>query len=299
MLRNNLLEELESRPLSCDGAMGTQLMARGLGSGECGMLWCVDRPGDLLAVHSDYRAAGCNLITTNSFGGTSCVLERHGLAERAAELNRAAASVARQAAGDEGWVLGDLGPFGDFLEPLGDMEPDELREIFQRQIEALVAGGADAILIETMSDPSESVVAIEAARSVDAQLPVLATFAFQKTAAGEFRTMMGSTVEDAMGRTIAAGAQVVGANCGSSLGLDDYVALASQLVAAAKGARVILQPNAGSPRIEGDKTFYDATPAQMADTAARLLACGVSIVGGCCGTTPAHLAAMSKVVAGR
>ncbi len=290
-----LLHELSRRPLVCDGAMGTQLMARGLASGACGMTWNLDRPGDVGGIHLAYRNAGCELITTNSFGGSRFALEAHGLAGRVAELNRAAARVARAAAGDSGWVLGDVGPFGDFLEPVGDVTADDLREAFQAQIAALLEGGADAILVETMSDPTEAVVGVEAAKACDKNIPVIVTYSFQKTGS-EFRTMMGTTAGEAARRAIAAGADIVGTNCGTALSLDDYVALAQQLVAAAGKVPVIVQPNAGSPHTENGKTIYNATPEEMAATATRLLAAGVRIIGGCCGTTPEHLAAMNRAV---
>ena len=291
-----LLHELSRRPLCCDGAMGTQLLARGLASGDCGMIWNVERPGDVGGIHLAYHNAGCDLITTNSFGGSRFALELHGLAGRVAELNRAAARVARAAAAARGWVLGDVGPFGGFLEPVGETTADELREAFHAQIAALLEGGADAILVETMSDPAEAVVGIEAAKICAANVPVIATYAFQKTAPGEFRTMMGTSVAEAVQRATRAGAEIVGANCGTGLSLDDYVKLAEQLVAVAGPATVMVQPNAGSPRTENGRTVYDATPEEMAATAIRLLAAGVRIIGGCCGTTPKHLAAMSRAV---
>jgi 5-methyltetrahydrofolate--homocysteine methyltransferase len=294
MNQTPLLQELARRPLGCDGAMGTQLLARGLTSGECGMLWNLQRPADVGGIHLAYRNAGCDLITTNSFGGSRFALERHGLAARGSELNRAAAQVARAAAGENGWVLGDVGPFGDFLEPIGDTTAADLRAAFQTQMAALIQGGADAILVETMSDPAEAVVGVEAAKACDAKIPVIVTYAFQKTAPGEFRTLMGTSVTAAIQRATAAGAEIVGANCGTALSLDDYVELAEQLIAAAGNAPVIVQPNAGSPRLENGQTVYDATPEQMAATAGKLLAAGVRIIGGCCGTTPAHLAAMNR-----
>ena len=296
MARSDLLSELATRRLCCDGAMGTQLLARGLRGGECGMLWNVDRPADVREIHNAYRSAGSDLITTNSFGGSSFMLNRHGLADRVDELNRAAALIAHAAAGEAGWVLGDVGPFGDFLEPIGDTTPDQLREIFQRQIEALLAGGADAILLETMSDPSEAVIGIEAANASKAGVPVIVTYAFQKTRSGVFRTMMGATVEEVVQRATDSGAQIVGANCGTLLDLDDYVELANQIVAVAGRAHVIIQPNAGSPRTEGGRAVYDATPEQMATTTLQLLAAGVRIVGGCCGTTSEHLSAIHRAV---
>lgn len=291
-----LLQEIDRRPLCCDGAMGTQLISIGLGSGECGMLWNVNRPTDVGGIHLAYRQAGCDLITTNSFGGSRFGLARHGLADRGAELNRAAAQIARAAAGTTGWVLGDVGPFGDFLEPVGDTTADDLRAAFRDQITALLAGGADAILVETMSDPAEAVVGVEAAKACDPGIPVIVTFAFQKTARGEFRTMMGVGAVEAAQRAMAAGAAMVGANCGTALSLDDYVDLAKQLVAAAGQTPVIIRPNAGSPRTDNGRTSYHAKPEEMAAAATRLLAAGARIIGGCCGTAPNHLAAMSRAV---
>lgn len=296
MNRLLLLEAVSRRALVCDGAMGTQLLARGLTSGECGMLWNLDRPGDVGGVHLAYRNAGCDLITTNSFGGSRFALEKHGLAARVAELNRAAARVACAAAGDNGWVLGDVGPFGDFLEPIGEVAADDLRTAFRDQIAALIEGGVDAILVETMSDPAEAIVGIEAAKACDKNIPVIVTYAFQKTATGEFRTMMGTTAAEAMQSAITAGADIVGTNCGTGLSLEDYVELAKQLVAVAGRTPVIVQPNGGFPRLENEKTIYDASPEQMAATAKQLFAAGVRIIGGCCGTTPRHLGAMSQAI---
>ena len=292
---NDLLTALAARPLVCDGAMGTQLLAKGLAGGECGMLWNAERPEMVRGVHEAYRQVGCDLITTNTFSGTTFALARHGLVARMAELNRAGAQNARQVAGESAWVLGDIGPFGDFLEPLGDMTAEELREIFRLQIAALVEGGADAVLVETMSDPAEVEAAVAAAKECG-DLPAIATYAFQKTGDAEFRTMMGTGVEEAVERAVAAGAAIVGANCGTELSFPDYLELARQLVRAAGKTPVILQPNAGSPQILGEQTVYCATPAEMEAIVPALLQTGVRIIGGCCGTSPAHLAAMSRSV---
>jgi 5-methyltetrahydrofolate--homocysteine methyltransferase len=294
MVASRFLEELRRRVLMCDGAMGTQLIARGLASGECGVLWNVERRDDVLAIHRAYRGAGCDLITTNTFGGSPSALARHGLEDRTSELNASAARLAAEAAGQSGFVLGDVGPFGDFLEPVGDTSVEQARDIFRRQIAGLLEGGSDAILVETMSDPAEVEVAVAAAKGAGAPA-VIATYAFQRSADGSFRTMMGNDVADSLGRARAAGADVVGANCGTSLTLEDYAALAAELVAGAQGTPVILQPNAGSPRMVGDSAVYDATPGDMAALVLRLLGAGVRIIGGCCGTTPAHLLAMAAV----
>lgn len=290
---NDLLAALALHPLLCDGAMGTQLFARGLASGDCGMLWNVERSELVRSVHEAYRNAGCNIVTSNTFGGTAYALERHEAADRVVELNFAGAQIAREAAGSSGFVLGDVGPFGDFLEPLGDMEADTLRAMFRAQVTALAEGDVDAILVETMSDPTEAEIAIQAAKEAS-DLPVLATYAFQISGDGTLRTMMGNTVAEAVERAIAAGADIVGANCGVELSFPNYLELARQIVRAAGKTPVILQPNAGSPQIVDGETCYNATPEEMAAIVDPLLKIGVRIIGGCCGTSPTHLAAMSS-----
>ncbi len=294
MPRNDLLSELTRRPLLCDGAMGTQLIAAGLTPGSPGEAWNLDEPDAVEAIHRRYRQAGCDLITTNTFGGTTAALERHGLAGRADDLNRAGAAIARRAAGTEGWVLGDIGPFGGFLEPVGDMEPPALLAMFEQQAQSLKQGGADAVVVETMVAPDEMAIAIRAARAVG-NWPIIATWAFNKADAG-FRTIMGTTAAQAIAAALDAGADIVGANCGTGLSLDDYKRLAADLVLAARGKPVILQPNAGAPRTVGGKLVYDATPADMAALVKPLLEAGVKIIGGCCGTTPDQLAAMAAAM---
>lgn len=295
-MADSFLQAVSGGVVVCDGGMGTQLIERGMSPGECGMTWNVTRPDDIASVHRGYFEAGCRILTTNSFGGTRSMLERHGQGGRVAELNRAAARIARSVVGDAGWVFGDVGPFGDFIEPMGDTTEDELVGIFSEQIGALIEGGADVVLLETMSDPGEVVCGIRAARSVTDH-PVAVTYAFQKGPDG-YRTMMGADVRTALGRAVDAGADCVGANCGTDLDLDDYVALAGELVAAAGAVPVILQPNAGAPRSTSDGVVYDASPGAMADAAGRIAAAGVRVIGGCCGTTGAHLAAMAGRVAG-
>lgn len=291
----NLLSTLASRPLQCDGATGTQLQQLGLKPGESCERWVLDHQDRVRHVHQLYLDAGADLLTTNSFGGTTLALAAHGLDSRAAEINRDAARLAREVAGERAWVLGDMGPFGGILEPYGETEPATASDAFLAQAAALVEGGTDALLVETMSDTAESALAVAAAREAGAQL-VIATFAFQRTPAG-FRTMMGASPAAAVQAALDAGAGAVGANCGTELSLDDYAALTAELVAAAKGAPVIVQPNAGSP--EQDPATgairYATPPADFAAAAARYITLGAKIVGGCCGTTPAHIAASAAL----
>jgi 5-methyltetrahydrofolate--homocysteine methyltransferase len=218
----------------------------------------------------------------------------HGHEAHVAEFNRAAAQVARRAVTNGQLVLGDVGPFGGFIEPLGDTTPDEALAIFTQQIEALRDGGADGVIIETMSDPQELAVAVQAAKRV-ADWPVIATFCFQK-AGDRFVTLMGLNVKAAMRAAIEAGADVVGTNCGTALSLEDYTALAREIVAAAGDHPTIMQPNAGSPIERDGQLHYGAGPGEFAQAIGRILAAGIRIVGGCCGTTPAHIAAARSVV---
>lgn len=295
MNREDLLEALGKRPLVCDGAMGTQLIARGLAPGTCGEKWNIDRPEDVQSIHRAYREAGCDLIITNTFGGSEPALSRYGLAESIRDINRAGAQIASRAAGSDGWVLGDVGPSGTFLEPVGDMSPRMLAEYFRQQVASLLEGGADAIIVETMEDPNELMIAVQSAREV-AGCPIIASYAFGRGEGDSFRTSFGATVEEAIDTALRAGASVVGANCGTKLSLDDYARLAERILATAAGAPVIIQPNAGPPRLRGDRTVYDATPDEMGRLARRLVDMGVRIVGGCCGTTPEHLAAVAAAV---
>jgi 5-methyltetrahydrofolate--homocysteine methyltransferase len=287
---NPLLTALAQRPLLCDGAMGTQLQARGLLPGESGERWNVTAPDRVGEVHRAYAAAGCDLLTTNTFGGTSVALGRRGEAERVAEYNTAGARLAALAAAPGGWVLGDMGPLGELLEPWGEIAPAVAYGAFLAQAQALLAGGADALLVETMSDIAEAALAIAAAREAGAPA-IIATFAFQRAGA-QFRTMMGATVRQCTEAALAAGAHVVGANCGTDLSLADYVDLGRQFVAVAEGHPVIVQPNAGSPRLVDGQAVYDESTTRLAGMVPALLDAGVRIVGGCCGTTPRHLAAM-------
>ncbi|MBI5708501.1 MAG: homocysteine S-methyltransferase family protein [Armatimonadetes bacterium] len=292
---NWLTKALDQGPFLLDGAMGSMLFKAGLKPGECAELWNVEQPEKVRAIHKAYLSAGSMAVTANTFGGTPDALARHGLETRCEELNAAAVSVARGADAQSAFrVLGDLGPFGGFLEPLGETTLPELKNMFDYQIGALHEAGADGIIIETMSDPQEAATAVHVARGFG-DWPVLATLAFQK-AGEDFRTMMGSTVPVALGAVIDAGADVVGANCGTGLELEDYLRLAEALVAAAGPVPVILQPNAGAPKQVDGAVVYPATPEQMGAWAKSARDAGVKVIGGCCGTTPEHLKAMAEAL---
>lgn len=293
MPQESLRSVLGRQVLICDGAMGTQLMGRGLPTGACGEMWNIEHADRVEAIHRDYAQAGAHLVTTNTFGATRSTLERHGHADLVARLNAAAVQAARKAVGDRGWVLGDIGPFGGFLEPVGDTTESQALEIFVEQARALREAGADGAIIETMSDPGEMRVAIAAARQAGGpDWPIIATFAFGRYD-DIYRTMSGATLDDCLATAIEAGADVVGGNCGISLDLAGYVDLGKALVKAGTGKPVILQPNAGSPKTVDGKTVYDATPEQFAAMGRSLKDAGVKVLGGCCGTTPAHIKALA------
>lgn len=272
--------------------MGTQLMERGLHPGECGELWTVERPDAVRDIHARYAEAGCDVATTNTFGATRIALSRHGLGDRVPELCRAAVQRAREGA-PTCLIAGDIGPLGMFLEPLGDLPFEEAKAAFAEQAADLEAAGADLILIETMTDGEELRAAVEAAVGATS-LPVCATVAFDN--GPEFRTMMGLGVEQALRIALEAGAIGVGANCGANLSLADYARLGEEIARLFPDVPKILQPNCGAPRTEGGRLVYDATPEAMGELARRLKELGFAWIGGCCGTTPDHLAAMRSSV---
>lgn len=276
-----------------DGAMGTMLQASGLDDGGAPELWNVEQPDKVAAVLEAYAAAGSNLITTNTFGGSRPRLAMHGLEDRVHELNKAAAEVARSVAARHPgtYVLGDVGPSGDLMEPMGTLTAEDAEALFAEQIAGLVDGGVDAILIETMSDLSEVEAAVKAAKRVAPQLPVFATLSFDTN----LRTMMGVTPQQAMTQISAMGAEVVGANCGR--GVDEMRVIAGQLLEARpEGTFVIVQSNAGLPQLVGGDFVYTGTPEEMAAFAVEMREAGVDIVGACCGSTPAHIAAISAAL---
>jgi 5-methyltetrahydrofolate--homocysteine methyltransferase len=287
----NLKDRLRKGLFLLDGAMGTQLIGLGIEPGKCSELLNFESPGLVMRIHNSYLDAGSDAILTNTFGGNGITLARHRLESRIADLNTTGAQLARKAAGKDKYVLGDIGPSGDFLEPLGSLKPDQLRGIFTDQVNALIAGGVDGFIIETMGAVDEAVVAVEAVKYSGSNLPVLASMSFDKRG-DDFRTMMGVDVKTAVSSLVAAGADVVGFNCGTTT-LDEYVELAKRYVAAAKAVNpkvlVFAEPNAGKPELLDGKAVYKVTPDEFADAAQKIYAAGITIIGGCCGTGPEHI----------
>jgi 5-methyltetrahydrofolate--homocysteine methyltransferase len=277
--------------------MGTQLFARGVEPGHCNDWLNVEQPGIVLDVHRAYVEAGSDAIISNTFGANRYALGRHGLADKAFEINQAGAQVARQAAGEGRYVLGDIGPTGDFLEPLGTLKPDQVREAFAEQVKGLREGGVDGLIVETMTALDELEVAIDAARSAGGGLPILASMSFDKGGTG-FRTMMGVDVATAVAKMIALGVDAVGFNCGTAT-LDEYVELSRTYAAAVQGkVQIFAEPNAGKPELVDGQAVYKVTPEEFAAACRRILDAGIHILGGCCGSTPDHIRAVAGALGG-
>jgi len=243
---------------------------------------------DVYAVAKSYIDAGADMILTNSFGGSPVKLSHYELENRAEELNEAAAAISREAAGENHFVLGSIGPTGVILM-MGEVSEQKLFEGFCIQAEALKKGGVDAICVETMSALDEACLAVRAAKTVT-NLEVVCTFTFEKTINGTFRTMMGLSPGDMVNAVKNAGASIIGANCGN--GFDQMIEIVKEIRNVDSSIPVLVHANAGKPIILNGKTIFPETPKIMADKARELVNSGANIIGGCCGTTPAHIHAL-------
>ncbi len=274
--------------------MGTMLQEAGLTDGGSPELWNVDKPEEIEKILEAYANAGAAFLTTNTFGGTRGRLAMHGLENRVEELNRAGAQIARKVADRHPgvFVMGDIGPSGDLMEPMGTLTLESGKELFAEQIRGLVAGGVDAILIETMSDLNEAEAAINAAQEVAPELPIIVTLSFDTN----LRTMMGVKPAVAVTHLAALGVRIIGANCGR--GVDEMLLIAKELVSARPdGVFIITQSNAGLPKLQGDTFVYDGSPEDMANYARQMMELGVNIIGSCCGSTPAHTRVIASTIA--
>jgi methionine synthase I (cobalamin-dependent) len=275
--------------LVADGATGTMLQAAGLPSGAAPERWNLENPQVVRDLHRAYIAAGADIVLTNTFGGSRQKLEKDGLGERAREINRAAARLAREVAGERVIVLGDIGPTGRLLEPLGDLSYDDAVNAFAEQAAGLVEGGVDAIIIETMSDLGEAKAAVEGVKQVTT-LPILASMSFDTRG----RTMMGVKPAVAARELWSLGVTAIGANCGRTL--SETLAAVTEMRQAVPEAVLIAKPNAGLPHLSDGESVFDVTPEVMAEYALKFAGLGVKIMGGCCGSNPTHIQAIARAL---
>jgi 5-methyltetrahydrofolate--homocysteine methyltransferase len=289
----NILDEIkQNKILLSDGAWGTFLQAKGLKPGECPELWNITHRTDVLDIAESYLLAGSDIIETNSFGGSIFKLSQYGLGERVSEINQAAAELSREAAGNEKHVAGSVGPTGKMLL-LGDVTGKELYDAFREQAIALEKGGADIIIIETMSAIDEASLAVRAARE-NTKCIVIITMTFSRTLKGEYRTMMGVSPEEMVSSMIEAGAHIVGSNCGN--GIEDMIGIVKAIRAADNNIPILIQANAGVPELIDGQTVFRESPEMMASFVPELIKAGVNIIGGCCGTTPEHIKEIGRVL---
>lgn len=278
--------------LVSDGAWGTLLQQKGLLAGECPEAWNISRPDEVFEIARMYIDAGADMVETNSFGGSSFKLAAYGFAGRVEELNRKAAELSRRAAGAHKHVLGSIGPTGKLIM-MGEVTPEELYVAFREQAIALHKGGADALVVETMSDIDEAKAAVKACRE-NTPCEVICTMTFEATAPDEFYTMMGVSPAQMAEEMVAAGAHIVGANCGN--GMEGMIGIVKQIRSMNSTIPILIHANAGLPIYRDGGTHFPETPEIMAGYVKQLIDAGANIIGGCCGTTPEHIQRMAALV---
>lgn len=276
-------------PVVTDGGWGTQMQARGLPSGACPDEWNLSHPDEVEAVARSYVESGSQIVLTNTFGGNRIILERHGLADKAAAINRAGAELSRRAADGKAKVFGSMGPTGVMLM-MGERSEDELRSAFEEQAQALAEGGVDGIVVETMADATEALLAATAAKATG--LPVVACMTYD-SGKDRDRTMMGITPEQAAEALAQAGVDAIGANCGQ--GIEGYIGICGRLKAAAD-LPVWIKANAGLPELVDGQTVYSQTAEEFAAKVPELVEAGATFIGGCCGTSPDFITAICRIL---
>ncbi len=287
---NTLQELLDNRRIViADGAWGTQLSQRGLEPGEAPESWVLERSEAVRGVAQSYVDAGAEIVLTNTFGGSRFKLAKCQLDDRIEEINRRAVELSKDAAGDAALVFASIGPTGEFMQPLGTVSEEEMIEAFSEQVRAMAAGGADGLLIETMTDLGEAKAALRATTE-HFEGPVVASMTFDRGPKG-YATMMGVTPEEAAARLQSAGADVVGSNCGH--GIANMVEVI-ELMAQATDLPIWAKPNAGMPELVAGQTVFNESPGEMAAHFGDLVDAGARIIGGCCGTTPEHIRALAE-----
>jgi 5-methyltetrahydrofolate--homocysteine methyltransferase len=308
MAKNSLKQKISEGLLFLDGAMGTQLMAHGVELGKCNEMLNIESPQIVTDIHRSYFDAGSEAVYTNTFGANEISLARHNLADKAEQINRAAVEIARKAGGNDKYVIGDIGPCGEFLKPLGTLEPEKLKAVYARQAKVLYDSGVDGFIVETFMAVDEAKVAAQAVKSV-CNLPVFVSLAFDQAprhgsgqAGNDFRTMMGASVELAVNEFSALGVDALGFNCGT-LKMEQYLQLAEKFIKilkqtpgtgpGAKPIALIAKPNGGKPELVDGKAVYKLSDKDFGDWLEKIHKAGAVLIGGCCGTTPAHIKAMT------
>lgn len=288
----DLLERIKNGVLVADGAMGTMLMACGLKPGDVPESFNLTQPEILEKIASLYLDAGAEIIQTNTFGASPLKLAFYSLDGKTEEINRNAVLAVRKVVGERAYISASCGPSGRLLKPYGDTEPEDVYSSFERQLKTLIHSGVDIICIETMTDLTEATLAIKAAKTVSPSTPVMATMTFDPTPRG-FYTVMGINIEQASKGLETAGADIIGSNCGN--GIENMIKIAIEFRQKSR-LPLIIQSNAGLPVIKRNTTIYPETPEFMAEKAKELVSIGVSIIGGCCGTTPEHIRALCEML---
>jgi methionine synthase I (cobalamin-dependent) len=291
-MTHRLLEILKSKTVIFDGGMGSMLIARGLGPGESPETWNLEKPKTVAEVQRLYYEAGSDVVHTNSFGGNPVKLADRGLADQTERINRRAAEITKSVCPAGKLAAGDLGPTGKFMTPLGDLDPQEAEQGYRRQAEALLAGGADLISIETMFSLEEALAAVRGAKSIG-DVFVIASLTYNHMKKGFF-TLMGEGVANTVKALEEAGADAIGSNC--SLGSAEMIELTAAIRAATRKP-ILIQPNAGKPLAVDDAVVYQQTPAEFAADGLRIKAAGADMIGGCCGTTPEFIRELAQAVA--
>lgn len=271
--------------LISDGAWGTFLHEKGLSGEECPELWNLEQEDKVFEVAKSYVDTGADLILTNSFGASPAKLEGYGLQDQTYEINRKAGEISRRAAADNVFVMGSMGPTGKMLM-MGEITEEQMYEGFKQQAKGLADGGANAILIETMSDLDEVKIAVKAAKE-NTPIEVIVTMTFEKSVDGSFHTMMGITPTDATKALVEAKVDIIGANCGN--GIEGMIGVVKEIRSVAPEIPILIHANAGIPVYQDGQTVFPESPEEMAMYAPKLVEAGANIIGGCCGTTPEHI----------
>jgi 5-methyltetrahydrofolate--homocysteine methyltransferase len=288
-----ILERINSGEfLVADGAMGSLLFQKGLQPGECPESVNLTKPEILKEIAQQYFDAGAEIIQTNTFGGSPLKLSEYGLEEETEKINSVAIECVRSVVGDRAYVSGSCGPSGGILKPYGDTDPEVLYQGFERQVKALINAGVDIVCVETMTDLQEATLAVKAVKNNFSKTPVMATMTFDPTPRGFF-TVMGNSIKDVAARLQSAGADIIGSNCGN--GLENMIEIAKQFKEISD-LPILIQSNAGIPEFLDGVLNYPETADFFMEKIPELIDSGVSIIGGCCGTTPSHTQAIKKAL---